>query len=79
MKPYTERAQRASFLTFPLYPQSKLHPLIMPPYYRTQVIISLGRSAAEVVATFAPVPGLYAAAGMLCAIMELTENVIANR
>ncbi|KAJ4473806.1 kinase-like domain-containing protein [Lentinula aciculospora] len=49
------------------------------PYYRTQVILSLGRSAAEVVATFAPVPGLYAAAGMLCAIMELTENVIANR
>ncbi|KAJ3903461.1 kinase-like domain-containing protein [Lentinula edodes] len=79
MKPYTERAQRASFLTFSLSPQSKLHPLIMPPYYRTQVILSLGRSAAEVVATFAPVPGLYAAAGMLCAIMELTENVIANR
>ncbi|KAJ3710941.1 kinase-like domain-containing protein [Lentinula raphanica] len=51
----------------------------MSPYYRTEVILSLGKSAAEVVAAFAPVPGLYAAAGMLCAIMELTENVIANK
>ncbi|KAJ3745599.1 kinase-like domain-containing protein [Lentinula detonsa] len=51
----------------------------MPPHYRTQVILSIGKSAAGIVAVFAPIPGLYAAAGMLCAIMELAENVIANR
>ncbi|KAF9076713.1 kinase-like domain-containing protein [Rhodocollybia butyracea] len=51
----------------------------MFPNYQRQLIVSLGKSTAEVIANFAPVPGLGIAAGMLCTIMELTENVVTNR
>lgn len=49
------------------------------PGYSSQLVLSLGQSAAEIIANFAPIPGLGVASGVLGAIMQLAENVITNR
>lgn len=44
-----------------------------------QLTISLGKTAAQIVAEFSPIPGLYPAVELLVSIMELCENITHNR
>ncbi|KAE9393766.1 kinase-like protein [Gymnopus androsaceus JB14] len=46
---------------------------------QAQIVLSLGKSAADIITDFVPVPGLSASVGLLCMIMKLTENVIVNK
>lgn len=41
--------------------------------------LSLGRTAAQITAQFAPIPGLYPAAELLGSIIQLCQNVLRNR
>lgn len=50
---------------------------IMGPW--VDLLVSLGKTAAQITADFSPVPGLCVAVELLCAIMQLCENVPQNR
>ncbi|KAJ7179314.1 kinase-like domain-containing protein [Mycena filopes] len=45
----------------------------------TALAISLGKSVAQITAQFAPIPALAPAAELICAIIQLCENVTQNR
>jgi len=45
----------------------------------TELVLSLGKTTAQIVAQFSPVPGLYPAVLFLVAIIETCEGVIYNR
>ncbi len=46
---------------------------------RTEILISLGKTVAQITADFAPVPGLCPAVDLLCGLIELCENITLNR
>ncbi|KAJ7904313.1 kinase-like domain-containing protein [Mycena olivaceomarginata] len=53
-----------------------------PSIYRrntADVVISLGKTAAQITAQFAPVPGMGPVADLICGIIQLCQNVTQNR
>lgn len=46
---------------------------------QTEILISLGKTVAQITADFAPVPGLCPAVDLLCGLIELCENITLNR
>ncbi|KAJ7781460.1 kinase-like domain-containing protein [Mycena metata] len=45
----------------------------------TNIVLSLGKTVAQITAQFAPVPALAPAAELICAIIQLCQNVAQNR
>lgn len=46
---------------------------------RTDILVSLGKSVAQIAADFSPIPALGPATELLCEIISLCENVAQNR
>ena len=44
-----------------------------------QLVLSLGKTLAQITADFSPIPGLCPAVELLCGLIVLCENVTANR
>ncbi|KAK0467943.1 kinase-like domain-containing protein [Desarmillaria tabescens] len=47
--------------------------------YRSDLLISLGKTIAQITADFAPVPGLCPAVDLLCGLIQLCDNITLNR
>lgn len=46
---------------------------------KTQLVMSLGKTTAQILAEFSPIPGLYPAVDLLVGIISLCEDVTHNR
>ncbi|KAG7445880.1 kinase-like protein [Guyanagaster necrorhizus] len=47
--------------------------------YRTDLLMSLGKTVAQITADFAPIPALCPAVDLLCGLIQLCENISLNR